>query len=149
MKAAFDELLTQIDTILAKEENPLQAICTLLNTAVSYYNWVGFYVMDHDRSMLTLGPYAGAATEHTEIPFGRGICGQVAAKGETMLVQDVHAESNYLACSIETKSEIVLPIYKNEHLVAQLDIDSHVLNAFTNEDQLFLETVCEKVAHLM
>lgn len=146
MNTTFNSLLTRVDHILASSKSPLQEICDLLKEEVPHYNWVGFYLMNHKEQVLELGPYAGAATEHIKIPFGRGICGQVAAGGQTLVVQDVQAEDNYLACSIETKAEIVLPIYREGQLVAQLDIDSHALNPFTEEDQLFLDTVCAKVA---
>ncbi|MDG1252702.1 MAG: GAF domain-containing protein [Schleiferiaceae bacterium] len=122
------------------------ALCARLQTECPNYNWVGFYWMNDDDRSLELGAYVGATTSHTQIPYGRGICGQVAESGEVFVVPDVHAQDNYLACSIETKSEIVLPIYKNGKLIGQLDIDSHVRNAFGPEDQALLEKLCEEVA---
>jgi GAF domain-containing protein len=92
--------------------------------------------------MLHLGPYAGDETEHTKIPYGKGICGQVAESHETFMVPDVRAQDNYIACSMKVKSEIVVPIMKAGKFVAQLDIDSHTANAFTDEDRAFLEAVC-------
>jgi GAF domain-containing protein len=94
---------------------------------------------------LQLGPYAGAATDHTRIPYGRGICGQVALSGAAFVVPDVWAEDNYLACSLETKAEIVLPIFKEGKLIAQLDIDSHYANPFTDDDRAFLENLCTEL----
>ena len=149
MTTPFHNLLTETENLLAESTNPLADLCDLLRNNVPHYNWVGFYFMNDENQMLEIGPYSGAETEHTRIPYGRGICGQVAESGETFLVQDVNAESNYLSCSIETKAEIVAPIYKGEKLVAQLDIDSHYLNAFTEDDQRFLESVCQKVANIL
>jgi L-methionine (R)-S-oxide reductase len=102
--------------------------------------------MNDADQRLELGAYVGASTDHTRIPYGRGICGQVAESGVVFVVPDVHAQDNYLACSIETKSEIVLPIYKDGKLIGQLDIDSHVRDAFGPNDQALLEKICEEVA---
>ncbi|MFM1884728.1 MAG: hypothetical protein RL168_912 [Bacteroidota bacterium] len=125
------------------------AICQKLQRENSHYNWVGFYWMDDADEALHLGAYVGAATDHTRIPYGRGICGQVAQSGETFVVPDVLAQDNYLACSIETMAEIVLPIYKDGKLVGQLDIDSHERDPFSEEDQRYLEQVCMAVALLL
>ena len=117
-----------------------------LDEEVSYYNWTGFYFMNDEKQQLEIGPYVGAYTDHTVIPYGRGICGQVAVSGKTFEVPDVHAQDNYLACSLATKSEIVVPIYKGENLVGQIDIDSHELDPFTQEDHDLLEAVANFVA---
>lgn len=142
MATDFKSLQKAIDKFLVEPQLPLQKICDLLLEKVPHYNWVGFYFMEDEAKMLQLGPYAGAATDHTRIPYGRGICGQVAVSGETFVVPDVWAEDNYLACSLETKAEIVIPIYKNEKLIAQLDIDSHYKDPFTDEDHVFLSKLC-------
>lgn len=117
-----------------------------LDEEVSYYNWTGFYFMNDEKQQLEIGPYVGAYTDHTVIPYGRGICGQVAVSGKTFEVPDVQAQDNYLACSLATKSEIVVPIYKGENLVGQIDIDSHQLDPFTQEDHDLLEAVANFVA---
>ncbi|MGD1981227.1 MAG: GAF domain-containing protein [Flavobacteriales bacterium] len=117
-----------------------------LDKEVSYYNWTGFYFMNDEKQQLEIGPYVGAYTDHTVIPYGRGICGQVAVSGKTFEVPDVHAQDNYLACSLATKSEIVVPIYKGENLIGQIDIDSHELDPFTQEDHNLLEAVANFVA---
>ena len=142
MATDFKTLQKEIDKCLETSQPALQEICDLLFGQVPHYNWVGFYFMEDEAQMLELGPYAGAATDHTRIPYGRGICGQVAVSGETFVVPDVWAEDNYLACSLETKAEIVLPIYKDERLIAQLDIDSHYQDPFTDEDHAFLSKLC-------
>src|SRR5690606_15079806 len=107
-------------------DEKLFAICELLADEVPTFNWVGCYVADPSgKEELVLGPFVGASTDHTRIPFGKGICGQVALSHQTFVAQDVAAEENYLSCSIGVQSEIVVPIMKGDVFVAQLDIDSH------------------------
>ena len=102
-----------------------------LAESVPAFNWVGFYMIDPaEPSMLQLGPFVGAPTEHVRIPLDKGICGAAAATGKTIVVDDVQSDPRYLACSIETKSEIVAPVYANGKVVGELDIDSHSLAAF-------------------
>ncbi len=91
----------------------------------------------------------GAPTDHTRIPFGKGICGQAAATENTFIVQDVTLETNYLSCSPDVRSEIVVPILKDGVVVGELDIDSHALAPFTDQDQAFLDAVCAQVAPLL
>lgn len=136
--------LGNFDTISGIELQ--KSLVQWLDEEVSYYNWTGFYFMNDERQQLEIGPYVGAYTDHTVIPYGRGICGQVAVSGKTFEVPDVHAQDNYLACSLATKSEIVVPIYKGENLVGQIDIDSHELDPFTQEDHDLLEAVANFVA---
>jgi GAF domain-containing protein len=119
-----------------------------LRELVDHYNWVGFYVMNPAEKTLHLAEYTGAATDHTVIPYGKGICGQVAVSGKTFVAQDVHAESNYIACSIDVVAEIVVPIYRGNTLVAQLDIDSHAQAPFTADEQDFMEKVCRDLGLL-
>ena len=109
---------------------------------------VGFYFANHENQTLHLGPYIGAATDHTIIPFGKGICGQVAVSNQNFVVPDITAQDNYIACSITVKSEIVIPIFVNGINIGQIDIDSHEINPFTVEDEHFLEYVCKEVAKL-
>jgi len=98
---------------------------------------------------LVLGPFEGEHTEHTRIPFGRGICGQAAQLERTFLVQDISKEKNYLSCSTNVKSEIVVPIFKNKKVIGELDIDSHVLSPFTEQDEAFLKKVSEMVSRII
>lgn len=145
-------LRRRIETIFSSDEltnDKLQKVCQLLHDEIPHYNWVGFYFRNGDKEELKLGPYVGAATDHTIIPFGKGICGQVAVSNETFVVPDVSKEDNYLSCSIDTKSEIVVPIFKNEENIGQIDIDSHELDPFTEEDVKLLGFVCEKVAEIL
>ena len=127
----------------------LLKICQLLDKEISYYNWTGFYFKNGDKEELVLGPYVGAVTDHIIIPFGKGICGQVAVSGETFVVPDVHAQDNYLSCSIDTKAEIVVPIFKNGENIGQIDIDSHSIDPFTKEDEELLNWLSEEVAKVL
>lgn len=127
----------------------LLKICQLLDKEIEYFNWTGFYFRNRDKEELVLGPYVGAETEHSVIPFGRGICGQVAVSNNTFVVPDVSEESNYLSCSLQTKAEIVVPIIKNGENIGQIDIDSHTLNPFTEEDIALLEWLCEEIAKII
>jgi L-methionine (R)-S-oxide reductase len=118
------------------QENIVQAIPEQL----PYCNWTGFYMLDPtDPETLILGPFVGAATPHARIPVSQGICGAAVASGKSVIVDDVHAERRYSSCSIETKSEIVVPIYANGLVIGEIDIDSHSPAAFTNTDREFLE----------
>lgn len=130
-------------------EDKLLKVCQLLDAEIEYYNWTGFYFRNGDKEELVLGPFVGEATDHTVIPFGKGICGQVAVSNETFVVPDVNEQSNYLSCSIDTKAEIVVPIIKNGKNIGQIDIDSHTHNPFTDEDKALLEWLCEEVAKIM
>ena len=130
-------------------EAKLQKICQLLDQEIPYFNWTGFYFKNGDKEELILGPYVGAETDHTVIPFGKGICGQVAVSNETFVVPDVHDQDNYLSCSIDTKAEIVVPIIKNGENIGQIDIDSHTLDPFTAEDREMLEWLCDEIAKII
>ena len=120
----------------------------MLQDSINYYNWVGFYFANPEAKTLHLGPYVGAPTDHTVIPFGKGICGQVAVSNENFLVPDVTAQDNYIACSFTVKSEIVVPLFVNGKNIGQIDIDSQVLDPFTEADERFLEFVNQQVATL-
>lgn len=149
----FEKLKTEIETILldnnkSKDEQLLN-ICEVLEANIEYYNWVGFYFKNGDKNELKLGPYVGEPTDHTIIPFGKGICGQVAVSNENFVVPDVAAQDNYIACSITVKAEIVIPIFVNGENVGQIDIDSNTPDPFTEEDERFLEFVCAKVAKIL
>jgi len=149
----FETLKPQIEHIIANNKNSvdkrLLQICELLESHISYYNWVGFYFRNGNKEELVLGPYVGAPTDHTVIPFGKGICGQVAVSNENFVVPDVSAQDNYIACSITVKAEIVVPIFVNGENIGQIDIDSNTPNPFTEDDERFLEFVCAKVAKLL
>ena len=127
----------------------MQGVCELLREQIEYYNWVGFYFRNGDKEELKLGPYAGAPTDHTIIPFGKGICGQVALSNQNFVVPDVAAQDNYIACSIDVKAEIVVPIFVNGENIGQIDIDSHHADPFSKEDEKFLEFICQEVSRIL
>ncbi|MBL7969227.1 MAG: GAF domain-containing protein [Prolixibacteraceae bacterium] len=130
-------------------QNPddlLYRICELLKKEVYHYDWVGFYILDQEKNELVLGPFVGKPTQHTHIAVGKGICGMVAASGQTMVVQDVTQVENYISCGLEVQSEIVVPVLKNGKFVAELDIDSHSPAPFRDEDSVFLAKVCDLLA---
>lgn len=147
----LNPLKSQVETILLNKEKSLDeqllSICELLESNVDYYNWVGFYFKNGDKNELKLGPYVGEPTDHTIIPFGKGICGQVAVSNENFVVPDVTAQDNYIACSITVKAEIVIPIFVNGENIGQIDIDSNTPDPFTKADEDFLEFVCDKVSN--
>jgi len=149
----FDTLKPQIEFITSEDQKSinvrLQNICALLEKTVTHYNWVGFYFRNGKKEELVLGPYVGAPTDHTVIPFGKGICGQVAVSNKNFVVPDVSAQDNYIACSITVKAEIVVPIFVNGENIGQIDIDSNTANPFSIDDECFLEFVCKKVAALI
>lgn len=125
-------------------------VCKLLNESLDHYDWVGFYLVDpNEERMLYLGPYVGAETDHTRIPFGTGICGQAAETLETFVVPDVSKATNYLACSLTVKSEIVVPIMHGDTFLGELDIDSHVLDNFSPEHRVLLERICADLAPVL
>lgn len=130
-------------------EARLGAVCELLRATVPHYDWVGFYFRNGQREELKLGPFAGEPTEHTLIPFGKGICGQVALTGKNFVVPDVGAQDNYIACSLTVKAEIVVPLFVGGENVGQIDIDSSTPDPFTGEDERFLEFVNARVAEIM
>ena len=127
----------------------MQAICELLKENVPYYDWVGFYFRNGDKEELKLGPYAGTHTDHTIIPFGKGICGQVAVSNQNFVVPDVKAQDNYIACSVTVKAEIVVPLFLNGVNIGQIDIDSNTPDPFSEEDERFLEFVNREVSKIL
>jgi GAF domain-containing protein len=119
----------------------MQGLVKLLHERLLKYNWVGFYMLEPGAQppMLVLGAFQGAMTPHTRIPLNQGICGAAASSGQTVVVDDVANDPRYLACSLETKSEIVAPVFVRSKVVGELDIDSHFPAAFGREDRAFVE----------
>ncbi|NRD20935.1 GAF domain-containing protein [Winogradskyella eckloniae] len=146
LKPTIESIIAQSNLSVSER---LLLICETLETNVSYYNWVGFYFKNGTKNELKLGPYVGKPTDHTIIPFGKGICGQVAVSNENFVVPDVAAQDNYIACSINVKAEIVIPIFVNNENIGQIDIDSNTPDPFTSADEQFLEFVCAKVATIL
>ena len=148
----FNELKSKVSDLVSNSsslDKTLKYVCELLKSSVSYYDWVGFYFKNGDKEELKIGPYAGVVTDHNIIPFGKGICGQVAVSSKNFVVPDVNAQDNYIACSLNVKSEIVIPLFVNNINIGQIDIDSNTVDPFTIKDERFLEFVCESVASIM
>jgi len=122
-------------------------IARLLFDKMLKYNWVGFYMLEPgaDPPMLVLGHFQGAMTPHTRIPLNQGICGAAASSGKTVIVDDVRSDPRYLACSVETKSEIVVPVFVGGLVAGELDIDSHFPAAFGFEDRELVEYCAQLV----
>lgn len=147
------EITRELDQMAAAAptvEDLMTYIVGRLQEYLPKYNWVGFYMIERSKlpgvdPMLVLGPFVGAETPHKRIPLNQGICGAAASSGETIVVDDVHSDPRYLACSIDTRSEIVVPVYVREEVVGELDIDSHTRAAFTAEDR----QICEHCARLV
>ncbi|MEO7273100.1 MAG: GAF domain-containing protein [Vicinamibacterales bacterium] len=119
----------------------------VLKREVPDYAWVGIYLLEGHE--LVLGPFVGKPSPHTRIPLGRGICGAAATEKTTIIVDDVNADPRYLACSLETKSEIVVPIMLGDEVLGEIDIDSDRHAAFNADDQALLEAVAGQLAQRM
>lgn len=143
----YDNIINKTEEILKRgvsRDEKLFAVCETLADEIETFDWVGFYLADPEgKDELVLGPFVGPSTDHTRIPYGRGICGQVALSHKTFVSQDVKSEDNYLSCSTSVQSEIVVPIMKGDEFVAQLDIDSNTKASITPKQQEMLEEICE------
>ena len=145
------EIKDKIEQIIRANKpvrSKLQEICDILRISTPHFHWVGFYFVHNNKKELKLAQFSGKPTEHTIIPFGKGICGQVAVSNENFIVQDVSEQDNYISCGFEVKSEIVVPIFIEGKNVGQIDIDSHDIAPFSKEDEALLEFVCHRVASL-
>ena len=136
----IDEVRNEISELAAASRSAqdlMRNMAKLLHDRMLKYNWVGFYMLEPGAQppVLVLGAFEGAMTPHTRIPLHQGICGAAASSGQTVVVDDVNKDPRYLACSLETKSEIVVPIFVNGKVVGELDIDSHFPAAFSSEHQ--------------
>jgi len=137
-----------IGTNLSRDEK-LQKICDLLDQEVDVFDWTGFYLASEtENNMLELGPYVGEPTDHINIPYGQGICGQAAETLDTFVVQDVSQADNYLACSVNVQSEIVVPIMKESVFKGELDIDSHTKDAITKNLKNLCEDICKELSRI-
>ncbi|WP_456868232.1 GAF domain-containing protein [Galbibacter sp. BG1] len=149
----FEDLKSEVKNIIKREDasvdDRLTGICELLQENVPYYDWVGFYFRNGNKEELKLRSFAGEPTDHTIIPFGKGICGQVAVSNSNFVVPDVKAQNNYIACSIFVKAEIVIPLFVNGENIGQIDIDSHTADPFSKDDEEFLEFVNSQVASIL
>ena len=145
--------LDRIAEAAGSVEELMSIMVARLRERLPHYNWVGFYMVEKGRGgqpdTLVLGPYIGAPTPHKRIPLDKGICGAAASTGQTVVVDDVGKDPRYLACSIETRSEIVAPVYVKGKVVGELDIDSHTPAAFDPEDRRLVEHCAELVGRYL
>lgn len=146
MTTTHQQLADELTTLAEAAESVddlMSIIVGRLQERLRYFDWVGFYMIEPggvaEDPVLVLGPYVGAVTQHKRIPLNRGICGAAASSGQTVVVDDVNADPRYLACSLETKSEIVAPIFVKDKVVGELDIDSHTPAAFNDDDRKLVE----------
>jgi len=149
-QAKLAGLIPELDALAktsCSAEALMRGIVTLLHEKLTRFNWVGFYMLEKDveRDILVLGPFDGATTPHTRIPLNRGICGAAASSGKTIVVDDVSSDPRYLACSLETRSEIVVPVFVHGKVAGELDVDSHFRAAFDSEER----KLCEYAAALV
>lgn len=138
--ARIEEVRAEISSLAqetADADDLMRSMVKVLHDRMLKYNWVGFYMLEPGAKppVLVLGAFEGAMTPHTRIPLNQGICGAAASSGQTVVVDDVARDPRYLACSLETKSEIVVPVFAHGKVVGELDIDSHFPAAFTSEHQ--------------
>jgi len=148
------EARTELDRLNSETHTAdqlMESIALLLNQQMLKYNWVGFYMLEPGANppMLVLGHFQGPMTPHTRIPLNQGICGAAASSGKTVIVDDVMKDARYLACSLETKSEIVVPIFVHGTVVGELDIDSHFPSAFGVADRELVEYCAHLVGKRM
>jgi GAF domain-containing protein len=147
MTDRFGDTLKKVRAAIDAEQDStgvMRATVRLLKQELPDYTWVGIYLLDGNE--LVLGPFAGKPSPHTRIPLGRGICGAAAAEEQTIIVDDVTKDPRYLACSLETKSEIVVPIMMDGQVLGEIDIDSDKLARFGPADQELLEQVAHYLA---
>jgi GAF domain-containing protein len=141
--------IAQLAEAEATAHDLMRKMVRVLHERVLKYNWVGFYMLEPGAQppVLVLGAFEGAMTPHTRIPLNQGICGAAASSGQTVVVDDVSKDSRYLACSLETKSEIVVPVFAHGKVVGELDIDSHFPAAFTPEHQYLVQYCAQLIGN--
>jgi len=156
MQTHYQQLATELDTLADAAESVedlMSVIVGRLQERLLHFDWVGFYMIEKglpgEDPVLVLGPYVGAATPHKRIPLNQGICGAAASSGQTLVVDDVASDPRYLACSLETRSEIVVPVIVRGKVVGELDIDSHTPAAFGEDDRKLVEHCADLVGRYL
>ena len=150
--AAIERDARQVLTLDGDVTAAMTRLVTLLRDRVPHYTWVGVYLLDGEE--LVLGPFVGKPSPHTRIPLGRGICGAAASEKATIVVDDVNSDPRYLACSLETRSEIVVPIMRastvpgtgGQQVLGEIDIDSDRPAAFGGADRQLLESIASTLS---
>jgi len=136
-------LVSQLKALLTKEDNLISSLSNLtaaIKDTFEKVSWVGFYLFDGQK--LYLGPFQGQVA-CTNIAIGKGVCGTSAAKRETIIVPDVDKFPGHIACDSNSKSEIVIPLFRHNQLLGVLDLDSHIYNSFGKTDKEYLEEICK------
>ena len=156
MPTNYPQLADELKTLAESSgsvEDLMSVIVGRLQERIAHFDWVGFYMIEKGRvgedPMLALGPFVGAETPHKRIPLNQGICGAAVSTGQTLVIDDVNSDPRYLACSLETMSEIVAPVFVNGAVVGELDIDSHTPAAFSAEDQHLVEYAASLVGRYL
>lgn len=151
--ALATEVIMESEAILEASEVPiperLQRLMQYLHDRLPHFHWVGIYWLKGNE--LVLGPFVGPPTEHVRIPVGRGVCGTAVAENMNQIIEDVRQVENYLACNLETRSEIVVLI-RHPHtgkIIGQIDVDGTEVGAFDESDEAMLEVICERIARLV
>lgn len=142
----YNSLINKIQDELAKTKSlktNLNKIVVDNLSTIPYFNWTGIYLLDSNENELVLDYYIGKPTEHTNIPVGKGVCGSAVADHEDKIIKNVTQEENYLACSLETRSEIVVLIENQTRIFGQIDVDSDEVGAFDEIDRVYLRKVSE------
>jgi len=146
MPTNYQQLARELDLLAGAAlsvEDLMSVFVGRLQERLGHFDWVGFYMIEPglvgEEPMLVLGPYVGKETPHKRIPLNQGICGAAVTSGKTLVVDDVNTDPRYLACSIETRSEIVSPVFVKGEIVGELDIDSHTPAAFSDDDRKLVE----------
>ena len=150
MTVLHEELLSELQSYALTAptaRSVMERIANRLHERMTRYNWAGFYLVDPtDSNYLIVGPFAGSFTPNARIALNTGLCGAAASKGQVVVVQDVSTDPRYLAGSSLVKSEIVVPIYANKKLAAELDIESYFADTFTQSEQEFVEACANLIA---
>ena len=144
---SYEDVLKHVQSAIERAPTHTQALVdtvTVLKKELPDYSWVGIYLLEGDE--LQLGPFLGKPSPHTRIPLNQGICGAAATHKETIVVDDVDADPRYLACSLETRSEIVVPIMRGSQVFGEIDIDSDKKAAFGSADRELLEATAALLA---
>ncbi len=145
---AVEGLASRVSDAIRQADDPDAAIreaVRVIHDASSRYDWTGVYLMSGERE-LVLTHFLGAPSPHTRIDIDSGICGAAAREKATIVVGDVRSDARYLACSIQTRSEIVVPIMRDGVMYGEIDIDSHQPDAFGPGDRRELELIADRLA---
>ena len=144
--SVFKKIKTSIKPLKNEALMGLENCCKVLRNNIAHYDWVGFYFSNFDTKTLHLKAFSGDRTEHVTIPFGKGICGQVALTNKNFIVPDVKEQDNYISCNINVRSELVVPLFFEGRNIGQIDIDSNKIDAFSKEDENLLVLCCDFIS---